>query len=92
MNKCPNVSFKEIECQYALSEDSPMPCIATFDQCLKWRLEHGFPGTIDKIKELMEKCLKDAQEINHNTINVDSYGLGQTYMAVELFKARRTEG
>ena len=37
MNKCPNPTYKNITCPYALSEDSPCPCIGTQEQCDQWR-------------------------------------------------------
>lgn len=36
MNKCPNPNFKEIECPYALSADSPLPCCGSKEACIRW--------------------------------------------------------
>jgi hypothetical protein len=33
VNTCPNPKFRDIKCPYALSENSPLPCCATFKQC-----------------------------------------------------------
>lgn len=36
MNKCPNPSY-DLECPYALSESSPVPCMASQEECNKYR-------------------------------------------------------
>lgn len=37
MNKCPNLTYKNMKCPYALSEDSPLPCFGTQKQCDNYR-------------------------------------------------------
>jgi hypothetical protein len=37
MNKCPNPSYDGIECPYALSEFSPLPCYGNQEQCNEYR-------------------------------------------------------
>jgi hypothetical protein len=44
MNVCPNPCFGGIECPYALSEDSPLPCFGSFDQCEDWRKKSNYRG------------------------------------------------
>lgn len=39
MNKCPNSTYKGIECPYALSPDSPLPCFGEQEQCDEWRAQ-----------------------------------------------------
>ena len=37
MRRCPNPSYGGIGCPFALSDDSPLPCYGTDEQCAAWR-------------------------------------------------------
>jgi hypothetical protein len=55
MNKCP---LYGINCFYALSEDSPLPCFATIDQCNDLIKKLTTPK--EKLEEIKTKRVNNA--------------------------------
>ena len=55
MNKCPNPEY-DLECPYALSDDSPCPCIATQEECDAYYYGEQFPVDVcDGVVEVESK-------------------------------------
>tara|TARA_Y100000310_G_scaffold213611_1_gene214554 strand:- start:1168 stop:1353 length:186 start_codon:yes stop_codon:yes gene_type:complete len=61
MRNCPNSSYNEIPCPYALSEVAPVPCVGSSEQCEDWR---------NQCKSLLEQGKVETEDLREKIRNL----------------------
>ena len=76
MNKCPSQAYAGINCPYALSSSSPLPCFGSPEQCKEWRakLKDAQAGFVDK-STAFHQLKQEKKEVKKVKVDSPLYGI-----------------
>jgi len=86
MNKCPNPSY-DLDCPHALSEDAPMPCMGSQEQCNEHREGVSLKRPEYPVDEAREELMK-AINLYRKAYEVSRQDGDEEFAAVVLRMAR----